>query len=58
MKSSTIRRSNLSKEKIAVLEALSKFNHSEDNSSVINDHANDNEPVEDGSPEVYVRKNK
>ena len=59
MKSSTIRRSNLSKEKIAVLEALSKFNGS-DNSGrdSINDTGINNEPIEDGAPEVYVRQNK
>lgn len=39
MKSSTIRRSNLSKEKMAVLEALSKYRNE----------------VYDGSPSVYVR---
>jgi len=39
MKSSTIRRSNLSKEKIQVLEALSKYGHD----------------VYDNSPNVYVR---
>lgn len=39
MKSSTIRRSNLSKEKMAVLEALSKYRH---------------DPY-DNSPSVYVR---
>lgn len=61
MKSSTIRRSNLSKEKIAVLEALSKFNGSNDNaasSNVTNNSGINNAPVEDGSPEVYVRQNK
>lgn len=42
MKSSTIRRSNLSKEKIAVLEALSKYKH---------------EPA-DITPNVYLRNNK
>ena len=57
MKSSTIRRSNLSKEKIAVLEALSKFNGSGDAGNV-NDAGINNEPVEDGSPEIYVRQNK
>lgn len=56
MKSSTIRRSNLSKEKIAVLEALSKFNSS--NSNSINNSGVNSEPIEDGSPEVYVRQNK
>lgn len=56
MKSSTIRRSNLSKEKIAVLEALSKFNSS--NSNSINNSGINSEPIEDGSPEVYVRQNK
>ena len=39
MKSSTIRRANLSKEKMAVLEALSKYGHD----------------VFDGTPGVYVR---
>lgn len=59
MKSSTIRRSNLSKEKIAVLEALSKFNGSNnDNSNTINDSGINNEPMDDISPEVYVRRNK
>ena len=43
MKSSTLRRSNLSKEKMAVLEALSKYKQ---------DSAYDN------SPNVYVRPNK
>ncbi len=57
MKSSTIRRSNLSKEKIAVLEALSKFNGSGDMGNINNSGVN-NEPVEDGSPEIYVRQNK
>ncbi len=42
MKSSTIRRSNLSKEKMAVLEALSKYNST----------------YHDNSPSVYVRPNK
>lgn len=42
MKSSTIRRSNLSKEKMAVLEALSQYRH---------------DPY-DNSPGVYVRPNK
>lgn len=42
MKSSTIRRSNLSKEKMAVLEALSHYKHT---------------PL-DNSPKVYVRPNK
>lgn len=58
MKSSTIRRSNLSKEKIAVLEALSKFKNSNDNNSVLKDSGINSEPIEDGSPEVYVRQNK
>jgi LysM repeat protein len=59
MKSSTIRRSNLSKEKIAVLEALSKFKNSNDsNSDIISDSAINNEPMDDASPEVYVRQNK
>lgn len=43
MKSSTIRRSNLSKEKMAVLEALSKYKQ---------------ESVYDNSPNVYVRPHK
>ena len=43
MKSSTIRRSNLSREKIAVLEALSKYKQ---------------ESVYDNSPNVYVRPHK
>ena len=42
MKSSTIRRSNLSKEKMAVLEALSKYRHD----------------GYDASPSVYVRPDK
>ena len=58
MKSSTIRRSNLSKEKIAVLEALSKFNNSNDNNNIVQDSGINSEPIEDGSPEVYVRQNK
>ena len=56
MKSSTIRRSNLSKEKMAVLEALSKYNNFESND--ITDTGVNNEPVSDDSPEVYVRQNK
>ncbi len=43
MKSSTLRRSNLSKEKMAVLEALSKYKQ---------------ESSYDNSPNVYVRPNK
>ncbi len=43
MKSSTLRRSNLSKEKMAVLEALSKYKQ---------------ESVYDNAPSVYVRPNK
>lgn len=43
MKSSTLRRSNLSKEKMAVLEALSKYKQ---------------ESAYDESPNVYVRPNK
>ena len=43
MKSSTLRRSNLSKEKMAVLEALSKYKQ---------------ESSYDSSPNVYVRPNK
>lgn len=43
MKSSTLRRSNLSKEKMAVLEALSKYKQ---------------ESSYDDSPNVYVRPNK
>lgn len=58
MKSSTIRRSNLSKEKIAVLEALSKFNSSNENNNVIKDSGINTEPMEDSTPEVYVRRNK
>lgn len=42
MKSSTIRRSNLSKEKMAVLEALAKYKHE----------------AYDSSPNVYVRPNR
>lgn len=42
MKSSTVRRSNLSKEKIAVLEALAKYKHES----------------ADNTPNVYVRNNK
>ena len=42
MKSSTIRRSNLSKEKMAVLEALSKYR----------------QDSYDNTPNVYVRPNK
>lgn len=42
MKSSTVRRSNLSKEKIAVLEALSKYKHEST----------------DNTPNVYLRSNK
>ena len=42
MKSSTIRRSNLSKEKMAVLEALSKYRYD----------------AYDSSPSVYVRPNR
>ena len=56
MKSSTIRRSNLSKEKMAVLEALTKFKNSTTNSN--DDISINSEPIEDGSPEVYVRPNK
>ena len=56
MKSSTIRRSNLSKEKMAVLEALSKFNDA--NNINLNNSDINSEPIEDGSPEVYVRQNK
>ena len=44
---------------MAVLEALSKYNNSnENNSNNINDYAVNNEPIEDGSPEVYVRPSK
>lgn len=43
MKSSTLRRSNLSKEKMAVLEALSKYKQ---------------DSTYDNSPNVYVRPNK
>ncbi|MEE3349179.1 MAG: LysM peptidoglycan-binding domain-containing protein [Candidatus Gastranaerophilaceae bacterium] len=56
MKSSTIRRSNLSKEKMAVLEALSKYNNFE--TADVADSGVNNEPVSDDSPEVYVRQNK
>ena len=56
MKSSTIRRSNLSKEKMAVLEALSKYNNFE--TGDVTDAGVNNEPVSDDSPEVYVRQNK
>ncbi len=42
MKSSTIRRSNLSKEKMAVLETLSQYKHE----------------LYDNSPEIYVRPDK
>ena len=55
MKSSTIRRSNLSKEKMAVLEALSKFKNTRNSNEDISINS---EPIEDGSPEVYVRPNK
>lgn len=60
MKSSTIRRSNLSKEKIAVLEALSKFKNknSISSSSLNNSNSINIEPQEDSTPEVYVRNNK
>lgn len=60
MKSSTIRRSNLSKEKIAVLEALSKFKNKNSGSlnSSLNSSSINTEPQEDGAPEVYVRPNK
>lgn len=61
MKSSTIRRSNLSKEKIAVLEALSKFKNKNSISSSnnsLNSNSVNVEPQEDGTPEVYVRPNK
>ena len=58
MKSSTIRRSNLSKEKMAVLEALSKYNNLSGSNSSVDDYAVNNEPIEDGSPEVYVRPSK
>lgn len=56
MKSSTIRRSNLSKEKLAVLEALSKLTNKNSNNTNV-DNINP-EPQDDGSPEVYVRPNK
>jgi LysM repeat protein len=58
MKSSTIRRSNLSKEKMAVLEALSKYNNLSGSNSSVDDYAVNSEPIEDGSPEVYVRPSK
>lgn len=42
-----------------MLEALSKFNSSNENTNnVIQDSGVNNEPFEDGSPEVYVRQNK
>lgn len=41
-----------------MLEALSKFNGSNENNSVISDSGINNEPIEDGTPEVYVRRNK
>ena len=62
MKSSTIRRSNLSKEKIAVLEALSKFKSKNSISSSSLNSSNSGsinvEPQNDSTPEVYVRNNK
>lgn len=58
MKSSTIRRSNLSKEKIAVLEALSKYKNSINSNSNLNNNGSNIEPQTDGTPEVYVRQNK
>lgn len=58
MKSSTIRRSNLSKEKIAVLEALSKYKKSINSGSNVNAGSSNLEPQDDGTPEVYVRQNK
>lgn len=58
MKSSTIRRSNLSKEKIAVLEALSKYKNSINGNSNLNNSGSNIEPQGDGTPEVYVRQNK
>ena len=59
MKSSTIRRSNLSKEKIAVLEALSKLkNKNLKSGSNINSSSVNVEPQDDGTPEVYVRPSK
>ncbi len=58
MKSSTIRRSNLSKEKIAVLEALSKYKKSINGNSNLNNSGSNLEPQGDGTPEVYVRQNK
>jgi len=58
MKSSTIRRSNLSKEKIAVLEALSKYKNNIHGNSNLNNSSSNIEPQGDGTPEVYVRQNK
>ena len=51
---SSVRRSNLSKEKLAVLEALSNYK-SEDKSPEITEETS---VAETNSPEVYVRKNK
>ena len=51
---SSIRRSNLSKEKMAVLEALSNYGNSDKTPEIIEDESSN----ETASPEVYVRKNK
>ncbi len=42
---------------MAVLEALSKFNNSNDD-NISDDSGINNQPIEDGSPEVYVRPSK
>ena len=42
-----------------MLEALSKFNNSNENGSdIMNNSGINSEPIDDGSPEVYVRQNK
>ena len=51
---SSIRRSNLSKEKMAVLEALSNYGNSDKKPEIIENESSN----ETASPEVYVRKNK
>ena len=51
---SSIRRSNLSKEKMAVLEALSNYGNSDKAPEIIEEESSS----ETASPEVYVRKNK
>ena len=43
---------------MAVLEALSKYNNVNGNNNSVEDYAMNNEPIEDGSPEVYVRPSK